>query len=98
MKNAGEFQRAVLLGAEGLPLVFKDVILPPSSALPISRFLRSSRGRFKIFNVLYFFHIKKVKTITINVMTEIATVRPTIQLVARSFVFATLSIIETMRF
>ena len=36
MKDAGQFQRAVFLGAEGLPLVFKDVIPGPAS-LPTRR-------------------------------------------------------------
>ena len=38
VKDAGQFQRAVFLGAEGLPLVFKDVI-PGPAFFPFAAFL-----------------------------------------------------------
>ena len=43
VKDAGQFQRAVFLGAEGLPLVFKDVI-PSPSLFPLAVFFVLARG------------------------------------------------------
>ena len=45
VKDTGQFQRAVFLGAEGLPLVFKNVISSPN-ALPTPRLSGFARGRF----------------------------------------------------